>query len=141
MKDKVALAAVRYGIKKAKDRDLLISFFGGEPSLTPALIKKVVAYAKQSIVGTEVKRVRFNITTNGVMSQSFLNFLIDNDFFLTVSMDGLPVVQNLQRPLKGGFDSSPILERTIKTLVARNHEFMIRATVTEFFREILGTNN
>ncbi len=136
MEDKVALAAVRYGIKKAKGRDLLISFFGGEPSLTPALIKKVVAYARQSIVGTEVKRVRFNITTNGVMSRSFLNFLIDNDFFLTISMDGLPVVQNFQRPfkqsLKGSLNSSPILERTIKTLVARKHEFMTRATITDF---------
>ncbi|HAS80443.1 MAG: Radical SAM domain protein [Candidatus Nomurabacteria bacterium GW2011_GWE1_32_28] len=136
MEENVAFAAVRYSVKKAKSRDLLISFFGGEPSLTQSLIKKVVAYAKQSIIGTEVKKVRFNITTNGVMSKSFLNFLIDNDFFLTISMDGLPIVQNHQRPLrypsKGSFDSSPILERTVKTLVAKKHEFMIRATVTDF---------
>lgn len=136
MKEEVALAAVRYAIKEAKNRDLLISFFGGEPSLTQSLIKKVVAYAKQSIINSNVKNVRFNITTNGVMSKSFLNFLIENDFFLTISMDGVPVVQNFQRPLKqtmkGNLDSSPFLERTIKTLVSKSHKFMIRATVTEF---------
>ncbi|MDD5501426.1 MAG: SPASM domain-containing protein [Candidatus Omnitrophica bacterium] len=136
MDEKVAFAAVRYGIERAAGRDLLISFFGGEPSLTPSLIKKVVAYARQSIIGTDVKRVRFNITTNGVMSLSFLNFLINNDFFLTISMDGVPVVQDYQRPLRksigGSTASSPILERTIRALVSRNHGFMIRATITDY---------
>jgi len=132
MQDKVAMAAVRYAVQKTSGRDLLISFFGGEPSLTQKLIKKVVAFAQQSIINTEIGRVRFNITTNGVMSSSFLKYLIDNDFFLTISMDGLPVVQDYQRPLKNGGKSSPKLERTIKTLVERGHEFMIRATVTDY---------
>src|SRR3989338_9469501 len=64
MQDKVAMAAVRYAIKRTAGRDLLISFFGGEPSLTQKLIKKVVAFAQQSIINTNVGRVRFNITTN-----------------------------------------------------------------------------
>jgi uncharacterized protein len=136
MKEDVALAAVRYAINETKKRDLLISFFGGEPSLTQKLIKKVVAYAKQLIIGSSVKNVRFNITTNGVMSKPFLNFLIDNDFFFTISMDGIPDVQNFQRPLKkttrGNLNSSPFLEKTIKSLVSRDHEFMIRATITDF---------
>lgn len=132
MREEVAMAAVRYAVQRAAGRDLLISFFGGEPSLTQELIKKVVAFARQSIINTSVGRVRFNITTNGVMNPLFLEFLIENDFFLTISMDGLPVVQDYQRPLKNGDGSSPVLERTIKTLVERGHEFIIRATITDY---------
>lgn len=132
MREEVAMAAIRYAIHRATNRDLLISFFGGEPSLTQELIKKVVAFARQSIINTKVSRVRFNITTNGVMSLPFLEYLIENDFFLTISMDGLPIVQDYQRPLKNGDASSPILERTIKTLVKKGHEFIIRATVTDY---------
>ena len=47
-------------------------------------------------------------------------------------MDGLPVVQDHQRPLKSGGASSPALERIIKTLVEKGHEFMVRATVTDY---------
>ena len=132
MQEEVAMAAVRYAVKRAAGRDLLISFFGGEPSLTQELIRKVVHFSRQSIVNTEVNRVRFNITTNGVMNPSFLSYLIDNDFFLTISMDGIPSVQNYQRPLKNGGNSSPQLERTIDALVKRDHEFMIRATITNY---------
>lgn len=132
MKEEMALAAVRYAIERATGRDLLISFFGGEPSLTQELIKKVVAFARQSIINSEVSRVRFNITTNGVINPSFLEYLMDNDFFLTISMDGLPIIQDYQRPLKNGKKSSKILERTIKALVGKGHEFMIRATITDY---------
>lgn len=132
MWEEVAMAAVRYAIQRVAGRDLLISFFGGEPSLTQELIKKVVLFARQSIINTEVSQVRFNITTNGVMSLSFLEYLIENDFFLTISMDGLPIVQDHQRPLKSGDASSPILERTIKILVEHGHEFIVRATVTDY---------
>lgn len=137
MREEVAMAAVRYAIQKAAGRDLLISFFGGEPSLTQELIRKVVDYARQSIINTKVNRVRFNITTNGVMSSSFLDFLINSDFFLTISMDGLPVIQDYQRPLKNGDKSSPMLEKTIETLVASNQEFIIRATITDYSVEYL----
>jgi len=50
MCEEVAMAAVRYAIQRAAGRDLLISFFGGEPSLTQELIKKVVEFARQSII-------------------------------------------------------------------------------------------
>jgi len=132
MSEAVALAAVRHAVEKASGRNLLISFFGGEPSLTPDLIKQVVAYAKEQIAGSNVKGVRFNITTNGVIVPALLDFLIAEDFFLTISMDGIPQVQDHQRPLKNGGLSSPLVERTIKTLVERGRKFMVRATVTDY---------
>jgi uncharacterized protein len=132
MPEAVALAAVRYAVRKAVGRHLLISFFGGEPSLTPKLIEQVVAYAKEVTIGSEVKGVRFNITTNGVMGQSMLEFLLENDFFLTISMDGVPMVQDHQRPFKYGGPSSPRVEQTIARLVEHDREFMIRATVTDY---------
>lgn len=131
MSEKVAFASVRYGLERAAGRKLLISFFGGEPSLTPDLVKSVVDYAREKHDEFGVKDVMFNITTNGVIGKGFLEFLIQNDFFLTISMDGIPAVQNDQRPLKNGSPSSPLVEETIKTLVASKHEFMVRATVTK----------
>ena len=133
MSEKVAYAAVDYAIKISKGRRLSVAFFGGEPSMTDKLIKKVVSYAKkQKLTDRSNPSVEFSITTNGVMSSSFLNFLINNNFKITLSADGASEIQNFQRPLKGGGPSSHLVEKTIRKLVSSGKEFKLRVTVTDF---------
>lgn len=133
MSEEVAFAAIDHALGVAVGRRLSVAFFGGEPSLTADLIRKVVGYAKQrERLLPDVKGVEFSITTNGVMNSEFLDFLIDNNFHITLSADGSAEVQDYQRPLKTGKESSALVEKTIKGLVARGKKFKVRVTVTNF---------
>lgn len=132
MPTNVAFAAIRKAVRNAKGKQFSIAFFGGEPTLTPRLIGEVVAYARKQAVAEAVVIPSFSITTNGVMSDKLLRFLIRERFVMTVSADGPPEVQDYQRPLKNGGRSSPFTENTIRTLAQEGCEFKVRATVTDF---------
>jgi len=108
-----------------------VTFFGaGEPTLNVQAIKHVVEKYGS--------RIRWSITTSGVMPESFLQWLIDHDVGVTVSMDGPPHIQNRLRPLRNGGASASIVERTIRTLAeVPGRTVAVRATVThETLQEI-----
>jgi len=107
-------AALRKLIKPETE-EILITFFGGEPTLCYEEIVFTVNEANKYPV-----KKQFAISTNGVMGKKMLYFLIKNNFAFNLSMDGLPEVQNKQRPLISGAPSSKIVESTLKELVKNN---------------------
>lgn len=62
-----------------------ISFYGGEPLLCFYTIKKVVDYIKNKNNGVSYT---FSMTTNGLLLHKYIDFLNNNDFRITVSLDG-----------------------------------------------------
>ncbi|MBU5616156.1 radical SAM protein [Psychrobacter sp. TAE2020] len=65
--------------------DAYIIFYGGEPLLEFKEIVELTSYAKSLFKD----RVKFSFTTNGMaLTQDKLDFLIENDFLITVSLDG-----------------------------------------------------
>lgn len=111
---------------KPETEEIMITFFGGEPSMCYDEIVFTVNEANKYSV-----KKQFAISTNGVMSKKMLDFLIQNKFAFNFSMDGLPEIQNYQRPLTNGAPSSEIVELTIKELVKNNISFKVRATITD----------
>ncbi|MGE5630833.1 MAG: Cys-rich peptide radical SAM maturase CcpM [Caulobacteraceae bacterium] len=74
---------------------LNISFYGGEPLLMYELIKSCVSYAKKEAVG---KDIRFSMTTNGtLLNDSIIEFLVENDFHLLISLDGPEEIHDKNR--------------------------------------------
>lgn len=72
-----------------------IGFYGGEPLLEFALIKKVVAYVKENF---GAKQVLFTITTNGTLFNDEINaFLQKHDFNVLVSLDGPEEIHDRNR--------------------------------------------
>ncbi len=130
MPEPMAYAVIDHGVRASAGRRLAVAFFGGEPSMTSGLIKNIVEYAKkQKLAEKDSPGVEFSITTNGVMSTDFLDFLVLNNFRITMSADGPPEIQNIHRPLKNGGASSQIVEESIRRLVAHGKEFKLRVTV------------
>lgn len=75
--------------------DINIGFYGGEPLLAFDLIKNVVAYAETVFKG---KNVSYNITTNGtLLDEEKINFLIEHEFNLMISLDGPKEINDLNR--------------------------------------------
>ena len=91
-----------------------ISFFGGEPLMEMALLKRVVDYAEEQAV-EKGKLVRFVLTTNGTLLNSRrLDYLMDHGFHLGVSLDGDKEAHDANRLYPSGRSSHSRISRNLK---------------------------
>lgn len=134
--------------------DVVIGFYGGEPLLEFDLIKQCVEYAKNQ---TEGKKIMFNMTTNGtLLSDSVVDYLVENDFRLSISLDGAKDEHDINRKFVNGQGSFDTIIENIKRIQKRYPEFnkhililttinphMDLGCVLEFFstEEVLGDKN
>lgn len=125
----IATAALHHAANVASGRKLSISFFGGEPTTQFGLIKKIVSITRQISAERGLPNPELSITTNGVFSALIFDYLIGNQFQVTLSADGPSEVQDFQRPTISG-RSSHIVEQTIRQFVIAQHPIKVRATVT-----------
>ena len=122
-------SAIDKACEIAKGRKINLSAFGGEPSTEFDLMSEMVRYSKEIYPRNNLK---YSITTNGVFNETICDFLIDNEFTISLSMDGIPEVQNYHRPLADERESYLYVENNIKKLVSANCKMKIRCTVTEY---------
>lgn len=99
-----------------------ISFYGGEPLLEIDLIKKCVEYVKE----TYPHRItNCGITTNGtLLSGEIADFLIDNQFSVTISLDGSKKDHDANRKFANGEGSFDTIINNIKAISKHNKEFI-----------------
>ncbi|HTX98935.1 MAG TPA: radical SAM protein [Bacteroidota bacterium] len=122
-----ALSATDYYLNQWAG-SLRVSFHGGgEPTLNHAVLQAVVDRVRERASG---RKATFSVVTNGVLSPSRLDWLMENHFNITISWDGPPAVQNRNRPLVGGRASSQHLESTARILGDRGYPFWVRSTIS-----------
>ena len=100
---------------------------GGEPSLDPRLPE----------LWTDLKDLSENagvpffsyIATNGVMDAERARWIAEHFDAVGLSVDGPPEIQNKQRPLRGGGESAPAVERTAAILKEVQGRLNVRVTV------------
>lgn len=131
MSEEIALAVLRRGVEISNGRKLSIAFFGGEPTMQFKLIQKIVAAARQISKERSLPSPEFSITTNGMFGQKVCDYLMENEFLITLSADGPADVQDFHRPTVRG-SSSPFVERTIGRFAKNGYRIKVRATVTQF---------
>ena len=108
-----------------------IAFFGaGEPFENFGFIKDAVLYSKQ-VAEKHGVYPRFMATSNCTFNKEILEFIIKHNIYLSASVDGPPNIQNKQRPLKNGDDSSEIVMHNVLELIKKKHDFHIRSTITK----------
>ncbi len=83
------------------NNNVFVSFYGGEPLLNFPFIKEVVNYLKTKAFHRSFK---FNMTTNAMLLDKHMDFLVDNSFELLISLDG-NYENNSYRKLKNGLSS------------------------------------
>ena len=63
-----------------------IGFYGGEPLLNVPFIEEVIAYLEGlPPVG---KKFHYNMTTNAMLLDKYMDFLVEKEFRLLISLDG-----------------------------------------------------
>lgn len=98
-----------------------ISFFGGEPLLNFNLIKKCVAYINNEYRDYEV--MYYGITTNGtLLDDEKINWLIQNNFAIDISLDGPKDEHDRNRVYRDGKGTFNDVMHNITKLVDAKYE-------------------
>jgi uncharacterized protein len=68
------------------NKEIRIGFYGGEPLLNFPFIEKVVQYAQR--IPLKYNSFSFGMTTNGVLLDKHIDYLVKNNFHTLISLDG-----------------------------------------------------
>lgn len=90
-----------------------IGFFGGEPLVNMPLIKEIISYLNK----IQIKGLTFvyNLTTNAILLSKYMDYLVENDVHLLISIDGSKG-NNIYRLKKNGEESFDTVFANIKNL-------------------------
>lgn len=118
-----AKRAVDFYIKHSYDLpNLNISFYGGEPLLEFSLIKQIVEYVKIKGFGKEFK---FRMTTNAtLMNDEIIRFLVENNFNVTISLDGPKELHDRYRKTTDGKGSYETIMEKIEYINKKFPQFV-----------------
>ena len=104
-----------------------VSFHGGgEPTLAQRNFRKLVLYAKSKEIPCET-----SVASNGYWGRQQREWILENLDQVSLSFDGLQVLQDRQRPLTSGKGSFKVVMETIQAMDQRAFPYGIRLTVTD----------
>jgi len=129
----IAKKAVDYLIQNNTEQEGIHLGFhgGGEPLIRFDFVKTCVGYSRREAEKKEIK-LHVGSTTNGVLGQNQLEWIVENFDSLSISIDGPKDIQNKQRPDAYGRGSYDKVMRTIEYLQDKEFEFGTRSTITQF---------
>lgn len=130
----LALNSIDNFFKRTNGEEGYLVFYGGEPLLKFPLIRKIVEHANK----ISKHKIKFSFTTNGVtLTMEKFDFLVKNDFKITVSVDGPKFIHDKRRVSKNGKGTFSIIERNLSALVDFDEDFYYKnvefnCTISDF---------
>jgi uncharacterized protein len=116
---------------KTASKEVHMSFHGGgEPTLHWSLLQQAVDYAQETCAHNNLN-LNTHITTNGILSDHQLSYIINRISSVGLSFDGPEDIQNAQRPFAGGQGSFDQVMRTLKFFNKHNYRYRIRTTISQ----------
>lgn len=128
---KTAIDLVVQNAKLKKREEIVIEFHGGgEPTWNWPIFKRAVTYFQEK-ARQNVLLPKINLATNGMLSKKQIEWIASRINSVQVSLDGMPEIQNYQRPTAKGTYSFDVVYNTIKLFLMQNLQLTIRCTITE----------
>ena len=131
MTEETAKQSVDFMFAESGDSPVVhLTFFGGETLLNFKVLKSALAYANEraTVLG---KRVDTSLTTNAtLLRDDVIDWLVENDVGVTVSIDGAREQQDRFRTFSNGMGSYDVILPNIKQLLARHRRRPVGARVT-----------
>ena len=107
-----------------------LTFFGGETLLNFPVLQSTVAYGRRRAAELG-KSIDFSLTTNATLLRpEIIEFLVENNVGVTISIDGPREMQDKFRVFHNGTGSYDIVAPKIKELLKRHRRKPIAARVT-----------
>lgn len=111
-----------------------IGFYGGEPLLNFNLIEKVVKYVNNHKKNIQIQ---FNLTTNAYLLKKYIDFFIENDFEILISLDG-DRKANQNRILKNGKETFDEVINCCNAIMKKNNDYFSKRI---FFNSVFTTKS
>jgi len=116
--------------KSGENRTVNLTFFGGETLLNFPVLKSTLAYARGR-AEEEGKGIRFSLTTNATLLRpEIIEWLVENEVGVTVSIDGPKEMQDRFRVFHNGKGSYDTVLPKVKDLLRAHTRMPIGARVT-----------
>lgn len=121
MSEEVAYKSIDFFLKNNKDsKHSFITFYGGEPTLNFKLIKAAVEYAEKN----KKRKIQYGLTTNGFnLADEILEFFINNNFSIHVSLDGPQEKNDRYRRTADKIGAFSSVYDTLKRIRSLNGEY------------------
>jgi len=74
-------------LNRSARANVFISFYGGEPLLNMPFIKAIVDYIENKM-NCPTRKFTFSMTTNALLLHKYMDFLVEHNFHLLISLDG-----------------------------------------------------
>lgn len=100
-------------LNPSHERTTFISFYGGEPLMNFPLIRDTIEYVRQ--LDWKHNQYAFSMTTNAMLLEKYMDFLVEHQFNLLISLDG-DLENNQYRVKKDGSPAYPEILRQVKLL-------------------------
>ncbi len=126
-----AIQGIEFFLEKSGDlKDLLVTFFGGEPLMNFKVLKEITEYCKKRGQETN-KTFWFSMTTNGtILNEEILNHIKEKNISVMISMDGPQCVHDNYRCFVNGEGSyQKILPNMKRLLDIKNGKLSVRSTI------------
>ncbi|WDV45244.1 radical SAM protein [Clostridiaceae bacterium M8S5] len=127
----MAKKTIDYWLRYANlNEKLSVIFFGGEPLLNKKVLVFSVNYINECLKKFN-KKTTYSITTNGtILDEDILTLFSENDFRVTVSIDGDETFHNDNRPYVSGKGSYITIKENIYKLIEKGINVSARLTLT-----------
>lgn len=131
-----AKRAIDFLMKNSDEMEVVtVGFYGGEPLLELALIKKCVSYISEVYYG---RNVRYSITTNGtLLKNDLMEYFKKENFNIIISLDGSREDHNANRVFVNGEGSYDTIMENIRKIKDKNPDFLQNIS----FNAVLNQNN
>ncbi|UCE08269.1 MAG: radical SAM protein, partial [bacterium] len=127
---RTAIDLVVENARKLNTKQVLVGFHGGgEPTLHWSFFTRCVEYSKERGAKSGIK-VHYSVATNAVFTPKQVEWIVKNLDGMSISLDGPPDIQNLQRPLANGKASYDIVAESITGLDEAKFKYGLRSTIT-----------
>lgn len=104
-------------------RNVTFGFYGGEPLMNMGLIRKIIRYIEK--YSPKFINCNYNMTTNGILLNKYMDFLVEKDFKILISLDGNEN-NHSYRVKKSGENSFFEVCENIDLLYEKHPEFFLK---------------
>ena len=131
MESAISLLKYIFNLKlRHNQHELTISFYGGEPLLNINFLRQIITTAKKLNKENQID-IKYSMTTNAVLINKYIDFLVENKFNILISLDG-DEKNNSYRILRKNHENS------FKTII-ENIDF-IQKNFPEYFDKYINFN-
>lgn len=114
----------------SQKREFVFGFYGGEPLLNISIIKQIINYIESKPL-FEYLTFKYNMTTNAMLLDKNMDYLVEKEFALLISLDG----DKYSQSYRVDFSKKNSYDRIIRNII------LLQKTFPNYFNRFVSFNS